>query len=422
MFKDLIKNKFVKNVALIAGGTAFAQLLNVLLSPIITRLYSPEEYGVLTTYTAILGILSLSAFKYEMAIPIAKTDKQAFNVLLLSLLVLVFYVMILFFILLIFGDILFDILNFSAISTYWYLIVIGVFFSGVFIILKYWAFRFRDYKLVSKTTVNQSLLSNVMKVSLGFWGIGEIGLILGAIIGQSSGIRVLSKLVFSKYKRLIKYVSINNILENLKRFKDFPIFNAPNKLIISIGNQLPIIFLATFYGSKVVGFYGLAYSIVKMPMNLIGNSVGDIFFSEAAKMGKENPKGLKSLSNKIIKKLIIIGLLPFLVLIFFGPYLFSFVFGDNWYNAGVYAQIISIMLFFSLIFTPVSRIYEVFEKQKEKFVIDLIRIILILMFFFISWYFNLSPYLAVMTYSAIMSFIYLITYLYALRILNGVID
>lgn len=418
----MFKNKFVKNVALIAGGTAFAQVLNIFLSPVITRLYSPEEYGVLTTYTAILSILSLSALKYEMAIPIAKDDKQAINVLVMSLLVLILYVISIFVILFLFGNSIFIILNFNSINTYWYLVPVGVFLSGLYIILKHWAFRIKDFKSVSKTTVNQSFFSNFMKVGFGFWGIGELGLILSSIIGQSLGIRVLSKPIRKNYKSLSKYISVNKVINNLKRYKNFPIYNAPNKIIISIGNQLPIIFLATLYGSRVVGLYGLAYTIVRLPMNLIGNSVGDVFFTEAARMGKENPRALKKLSNKLIRKLIIIGLLPLLTLIFFGPFLFSFIFGDNWYNAGVYARIISILLFSSLVFTPISRVYEVFEKQKEKLLIDIVRVTLILIIFIIVWYLNLNSYLAIVFYSIIMSLIYFITYIFALRILNGEIN
>lgn len=422
MFRKIFSNKFFKNVALIAGGTAFAQILNILLSPVITRLYSPEEYGVLTTYTAILGILALAALKYEMAIPLAKDDKQSINVLVMSLFVLISYVTIIFFILLLFGDPIFDIFNFDTINTYWYLVPLGVFLSGLYIVLKNWAFRIKDFKSISKTTMNQSLFSNLMKVGFGFWGIGEIGLILGTIVGQSFGIRVLSKPLFLKFKTLSNYISTNKVIESLKRYKNFPIYNAPNKLLISIGNQLPIIFLATFYGTRVVGFYGLAYTIVRLPMNLIGNSVGDVFFSEAAKIGKENPSTLKKLSIELIKKLIVVGLIPLFTLIFFGPFLFSFVFGENWYNAGVYSRIISIMLFFSLIFTPVSRVYEVFEKQKEKLLIDLVRITLIIIVFTIGWQFQISSYLTILLYSIIMSLIYCVTYIFAIRILNSAIN
>src|SRR5690625_1762348 len=110
---------------MIAGGTAFAQLLTLLLSPIVTRIYSPEEYGVLTTFTAILGILSLAAFKYEVAIPITKNEKIAINLLVLCLIVLSLFVIGLTIIILFFGEDLLKIFNFQPMHNFRYLIPLG---------------------------------------------------------------------------------------------------------------------------------------------------------------------------------------------------------------------------------------------------------------------------------------------------------
>lgn len=414
-----LTNKFARSVAVIAGGTVFAQLLNILLSPIITRLYSPEEYGVLTIYTAILGIISLAAFKYEMAIPISKDDKTAINVLVLCLIVLSIFVLLLTIVLIFFGSTLLNILNMEILFNYRFLLPLGVLLSGLYIIFKSWSYRIKDFKSISTTTMTQSVTSNLIKVITGILGMGSFGLIIGTIIGQSFGIRVLSRPVFKKNKKLLTYVKASKILYLFKRYKAFPIYNAPNKFLISLGHQLPIIFLGTFYGSGVVGSYGLAYTIVKLPMNLIGNSVGDVFFSEAASIGRDNPRRLKTLSNKLIKKLIIIGLIPLSILLLFGPSLFSLIFGSNWYQAGVISQFISIMLFFTLVFTPISRVFEVFEKQKTKFLIDTIRVLLIIIVFWISWSFSFGSYVAILLYSIVMSLIYFVTYLNANKILNS---
>ena len=90
-FKNLFKSNFAKSVAIISGGTAFAQVLNALFSPIITRIYNPNEYGVLTVYSSILGIIIvIASLKYELGIPIAEDDEKAVNVMALSFFILFF--------------------------------------------------------------------------------------------------------------------------------------------------------------------------------------------------------------------------------------------------------------------------------------------------------------------------------------------
>lgn len=410
-------SSFSKGVFLVAGGTMIAQLINLIFTPIITRIYSPDEFGLLTTYTTILGLLSLGALKYEMAIPISRNNKIAMNVLALSVIVLSLYVFILTIFMFFFGELLLNLFNSEVIGKYWYIIPIGVFLLGLYKILYIWASRYKDFSTISKTSISQSLFGNIFKALTGLMSFGGLGLIFGNVIGQSAGTTTLGRTVLQK-KSLIKSVHINKIIWGFKRYKDFPIYNLPTHIISTFGEKAPVLFFTSFYGTHVVGLYGLAYTIVRLPMSLIGKAVGDVFYSEASSLGRTNPKKLKKLSDKLIIKLAIIGLIPLVIILLFGPQLFSLFFGNNWYEAGVYARIISISLFFILIFAPVSRVYEVFEKQRLRFFIDVLRICLIFLSFGLTFVFNLGPYIAIILYSIVISFIHLLIYIFGQKIIN----
>lgn len=404
---------------LISSSTAFAQVLNALFSPIITRIYSPEEYGILTVYMSILGLISIVAsLKYEWGIPIAEDNELAINIMALSFAALFLFTFLLFIFLLFFGRTIFSVLNVDYMLSYKYLVLIGVFFVAAYNILLQWAFRKKDFKAISKTKYTQSIAGNGVKVIFGLFGAGSIGLLVGHIISQCAGIGTLSKSFKGKYKYLCSMVNVNTLLYGATRYKNFPIFTAPSQLLNTAGIQLPVFFITSLYGSQVLGFYGLANSIVNFPMILIGNSVADVLYSEAASVGRKDPKRIKDLSNKLFKKLVIIGLIPLLVLLFFGPFLFSFVFGSRWYEAGVYAQIISFLVFARLIFTPISRIFFVYEKQKANFLLDLFRVILVIVTFIFAKLLFLSSYVAVIIYSIAMCIVYFVTYLLSQRILN----
>jgi O-antigen/teichoic acid export membrane protein len=172
------------------------------------------------------------------------------------------------------------------------------------------------------------------------------------------------------------------------------------------------------FGSAITGLFGLANSIIQLPMNLIGNSVAQVFYSEAANIGKTNPIKIKSLSVKLIKKLALIALVPLITLLLFGPWLFSFVFGAEWYDAGVYARILSVVVYFHFITLPIGRILEIFERQREGLIFNSIRLIMVLSVFFVANRFDFTSYQTVALYSFSNSITYIALLVMVIKIMN----
>lgn len=419
IYHKFFKSSFAKSIALITGGTVFAQAMGILFSPIITRIYPPEQYGVLTTYTAVLGlIVIIASLSYQQAIPIAEDDEKAINVMALSVIILVIIVFAITLLIYIAEDFVLKILNSEDIKTYIYLIPVGVFFEGLYNIVIEWNFRKRSYKTIAKNKVVQSLTSNFTKIALGILNFGPIGLIIGLILGQSAGITALSRPVFNQ-KGLLSRISFSEIKKVAKRYMKFPVFSAPSNYVYTAGNNLPVVFLASLFGNAVTGLFGLARGITELPMNLIGNSVAQVFYSEAANIGKSNPREIKRLSIKLIRKLALIALLPLVTLLLFGPWLFSFVFGNQWYEAGVYARILSVMVYFHFIILPIGRILEIFERQREGLILNIIRLAMILTVFYISRAINLTSYQTVALYSLSNSITYIALLIIVIKIMNS---
>ena len=412
------KSRVAKGITLIAGGTAFAQFLTIIFTPLITRIYPPEQYGILTTYTAILSLLVISAsFDYQKAIPLAKNDTKAINLLTLSMIFLLFTTILITLILVFAGDFFLDLLDGKALSSYKYLIPVGIFFAGTYNIVLQWGFRNRDYRVITRTKFSQSITSNLTKLGLGLIKLGPIGLILGVIIGQSAGITSLASPII-KERKLISEIKFLKLKEVLIRYKKFPIYSAPSNYVYTAGNSLPVIFLTTLFGSAVTGLFGLANSIINLPMNLIGNSVSQVFYSEAANLGKDNPLKIKKLAVKLIKQLSVIALIPLIILALFGPWLFSFVFGPAWYEAGVYARILSFMVYFHFIILPLGRILEIFERQRDGLIFNIIRLIMALTVFGISKIFNYDSFQTVALYALSNSIMYIALLVMVMKIMN----
>lgn len=417
-----LRGNFTKNIVLLTSGTALSQILNMFFSPMITRLYTPDEYGVLSIYIAVLSTLSfIGTLNYDMGIPIAEDDEKAINLLVISIIALISSLTLLVTVFILSGPQLLNFLNANTLVNYIYLIPIGLFLKGIYSIFVQWAYRDKDFKTITHTKLTQTIFKNGTKLFFGVIVKGPIGLLIGHIVGECSGIFALAVKPIIKKKYLINKIKKSELISLAKTYKDFPLYTTPRRYLGDVTISMPIILLTTLHGSQVAGFYGLANTIIQMPMNLIGNSISDVYYAECAALKNSNPEGIQTLSNKLLKVLIIIGLIPLIILMLWGPSLFGLVYGAEWSEAGDYARILSISIFARFIFKPISNIFDIFEKQKFAFIINIFRIVLVFLVFGISMYLNFSIYVTISFYSIAMAFVYFVQYVGAQKVIKEAI-
>ena len=410
-YSVLVKSEIAKNISMVAGGTAFAQFLSFLLTPIITRLYSPEQYGYLTLYVSVLGILTIfMTLKYEVAIPIEKDDKNAINLLVLNLIILTIICFIIILLFIFYGEIILNLLDAGPLIKYWYLVPLGFVLQGFYNVFNQWAIRRKRFKSISITKIFQSSIGSIFKIVFGFLKFGPIGLITGQIIGQSAGITTLSRPFVKEDKNLLSYINSKSIKEMLSKYIYYPLYVLPNGFLGTGSEKVPFIFIGSIYGSSILGHFGLANSIVYLPVGLIGVSVANVF-GEVAKFGREDPRRVENLTKKLLKKVFILGSIPTLILIFFGPFLFSFVFGENWKLAGEFSRIISVAALSKLVFEPISNVFLIYEKYKIPLFLNIFRMSAILSLFLLAKIYAIKITITLIIYSIIQSAIFLMTFM-----------
>jgi len=263
---------------MLAGGTAIAQILNIATSPIISRLFSPDDFGVLSVYTSILSIVAVFAtLRYEFAIPIAEDDKSAINVVALTLGSVGLISLVSLAVFSFFGDGIANLLNAQQLKPYFWLVSVGILATGVYTAFRYWAFRKKNFKTITKTTVNQSVAHQAINLLWGFFIGGPIGLIVGTIVGRSAGIWTLSKDIRKDQTGLLKSISLRETIKLAKRYVKFPFYSSWAAILNSLGIQLPVLLLSSMYGTEVTGSFGFGNRIVALPMSFIGVAVGEAF-------------------------------------------------------------------------------------------------------------------------------------------------
>ncbi len=359
-FQEITKNEFVKHVLTLISGTSIAQFIPILISPILTRIYTPEDFSVLGIYVSIAIILSeMITGKYELALMKAEEEEKASLVSLT--LIFIGCATILFSILFF---LFFDIFSFFKISgdAYWkYILLIIIAFLGITKLFSYLHIRAKNYKIVAYSKVSKSIVLACLQIS--FFSLKYIGLIIGFAVSS-----IVESIILIKKNRIyIKSVEVKEIKKTARKFAKFPLFEVPSSLF-NIGTiQAPIILIPTYFGAFYGGFYFQAYKILTMPISLVGGAIGQVFFEQGSLL-RDNSLKFSELVFKTHKNLFLISFIPLSIILFFGDDIFAFVFGNQWRISGSYAMIMIPWIFFNFLVSPISSVLIIKEKQHIGFV------------------------------------------------------
>lgn len=377
--KDFLNKRFIKNVLVLVTGTAAAQIVAMALSPIITRLYGPEAFGVMGTFNAIVTIIApVAALTYPIAIVLPKKDQDAKGIIKLSLIIAGFIAILTTLILLLFSKQILNLFNIEELSFFIYLIPLVIVFASLMQVAEQWLIRTKQFKINAKVTFYQSVIINGGKVGAGF--IYPYGATLVIFTAIADGLKAFMLFFFSrknKYKaevKIKKETSNRKSLRDLaKKYYDFPLYRAPEVFLNAVSQGIPVLMLTALFGPASAGFYSIGRTVLAMPSSLIGKSVGDVFYPRVAEAA-QNGENITSLIRRATLALGGLGLLPFGLVILFGPFLFSFVFGEDWAMAGEYARWIALWSFVGFMNRPSVMSLPVLKAQRFHLIYTIIML------------------------------------------------
>lgn len=359
------KSSFASDVLTLAGGTTFAQILTILAAPVLTRLYGPEDFGVWALYVSITSIISvISCLRYDYSIMLPESDREAVNLLGLSVLAVLTVTGLTVPAVWYFKAQLVDLLNAPQIEGYLWLIPPFVFVNGIFLALTHWNSRTKLFKRLSFSKISSSVSTTATQIVLGLMQHPptSAGLIGGSLAGQSIATFVLGGQIWRDDKNLIKKsLSWKEIYEGAVRHRNLPLIDSWSALMNSVSWQLPAFLLSAFFTPAIVGFYSLGFRLLQLPMSFIGGSISQVFYQRASRAVSDGT--LSILVESVFRILVIIGMFPILILTIVGGDVFTVVFGRAWTEAGVYAQILSLWAFIWFISSPLTTIYLVVEEH-----------------------------------------------------------
>lgn len=360
---------FTASVFTLLSGTTLALGVAYLAQPILTRLYTPTSFGLFEAFLAIVTILiPFASLRYEDALMLPEDDEEASHILGLSL-VFILIASILSIFLYFAGPAITAWFNAPALNQ-WLIWVPPVLFAArATKVFELWLTRKKRYVPISGGQASQAGVIAGLRVAMGFRG-SPLGLFAGYLAGQTVTMIGYGYMVFKSSSMHVRTAfNRQGMAFALKRYRRFPLFTMPSALLSALITRLPVLLLLFFFTEEVVGYFGRAFALFAIPLSLLGTAISQVFFVEGVEANRKHV--LPSFFKRVHAQLILIGLFPTLAIMITGPQVFGFILGKEWTVSGQYLQIIAPWLFLASMASPLTRSFDMLEKQRLDLVASL---------------------------------------------------
>lgn len=374
----IFQSRFTKNVSALAGSAVVAQGISLLASPVLTRLYDPSDFGVFSQFFAIVMVLQvISGLRYEIAIPLAEDDATVVNIAALALVLTLVTSALTTLVITVAGSTVARHWGGESLVPFLWLVPIGMLGGGLFQALSYWAVREKNFGLIARMKVRQSLGSTVAQLGLGLAGAGSMGLILGGLANQVIGSGGLAKRGEVMARFGAARISLASLRTTARTFGGTALASSLSGVINTLGGQLPFLLITSLFGAKAGGFFMLSNKVFYASSELIGNAVAQTYYGEASSRYREDRDGFKRLFLRTSISLLGLGLVVAIAVWVLAPWGIALVFGEKWREAGMYARYLTILFLFNLVCSPVSTTVFILNKQHIQVVWDVFRLLVV---------------------------------------------
>jgi lipopolysaccharide exporter len=361
------EKSFFRSFATVSGGTVIAQVIQMLSGLGLARIYSPSDFGIYASVTAIASVLSVFAsLKYEQAILLEKDERYSKALLTICVSLCFFISLIVGVVLFFSSDFLTKLLKMNTVKPYLWMISLSILGAGLYQILSFRMMQRGEFHLTAQTRVVQSISMSIVQFlfPVVVKTVNPLGLVLGDITGRFFGTERIIREIVDAYRS--KWPSWEDIQFTLLRYVEFPRYAIWANLFNVVGLQAPFLLTTTFFGAATNGMLALSFRILGIPLMLISQSIGQVLLSKLTN-DADDPVKFTQIIKKVTLVLIFSGIPIFFTTQLMSRWAFTTFFGARWDQAGVYAQILSPWFFFWLVGNPLSGVLIAKKMQAFSF-------------------------------------------------------
>ncbi len=371
----LPKGSFLRNVTILTVGTVFAQALMVAALPMLTRLYSPEDFSLLAVYVAIISIVTVvSCLRYNIAIPLPEHDADGIALLAVALLAACVVSMLCALPVILAPEATARLIGQLGLRPYLWMVPVGVFIASVYNALQYWASRKKRFALVTQTRMTRAVGGVGTQLGLGVVNPAPFGLIFGHMIYGGLGIAGLFRNLVRDDRALLGELERSNMQKQARTYRRFPLYSVPEALFNTAGAQLPLIIIAAMVAGPEAGFLFLAMRVMGLPMGLVGSSIAQVFLAEAP--AKLRDGTLADFTRRTMWLLFRTGAPVMIAVGVIAPLFFPLVFGPEWARAGWLVAWMTPWFVLQFVASPVSMAIHVLGHQRMALALQVAGLVL----------------------------------------------
>ncbi|RTE51725.1 hypothetical protein EHW67_16060 [Arenibacter aquaticus] len=406
-FRKLTMSTFAKNVSVLGSSTLIAQLVSIISAPLLYRIYSKEQYGLLGIYMAITGVVGVvSTLQYTHLILLERDNERVGTAVWLNRGLNIGFSFVSFGIVLLLRGIIAKYFEIPQLKFWLLFLPLSIFFSGQSEIYRKLANRENKFKILSINNLSVAILTPATSILIGVLTNSVAGLFVGLLVGQILPTIFLKISLPQECKFQLSNQNLKSIKKMASENKHFFLYSTPTELINRFASHLPVFVIGGIFGSGSVGIYNLCVRMLGLPIDLISSSITEVLKPKLS-VTYNLDKSCREILIGVIKPLLIIGIIGLISIFYFLPALFAFVFGEEWREAGKFAQVLSFLYLARFVARPVVYMYFVARKQKEYLLIHLIYIFCLLVSYFIAKT-GISIYEFLILYSIIYSIMYIV--------------
>ncbi|WP_070730532.1 lipopolysaccharide biosynthesis protein [Hymenobacter lapidarius] len=366
---------FTRNLAVTFSGSAMVTVIGFLLTPVMTRIYQPEAYGLFALFGfAISNIALVATLVYPAAFVLPRERPDFLALVQLSLLLATVTLVLSSVGVGIWADELMGWLHAEKLGRWFYLVPLLGFVVSLNGIMASWYLRTKEFGKRVKVDIATNLAGRGLTIGYGLLTGGvPTGLLMGDIFGKLVNFGgLLSGGMYNSLGELWRTFSWARIKALAYEYREYPFFQLPTSYIGIIAAQAPILILTTKFDAGVAGLLAFCAGVIELPSTLMGNAIGPVFLQKASETDLEHPERVPGMVLDLYYKLFYVGLLPFTFLTVFSDVLFRVVFSSRWEEAGIYASYIAYLYLFRLTSSATAPIFAIRRRQNMFLIVVII--------------------------------------------------
>jgi lipopolysaccharide exporter len=383
-FHIALASTFARDTAILTAGTALAQAIGIMATPVQSRLYTPSDFGLVAVYTAVVTICAtIITLRYERRIFLPDADNEARSLVILTLVLAVTLGGILTVSTTVLSETVRTLLGLQHLGVWFPVAILASIPTAIIVVMSYWFSRRSEYKIMASLRVAQTAISMALGILLGLLAVPN-GLLYAQVV---TVVLIMPIFMGLGYASLAHPISNDSLVLVAKMHYQAPVFQLPTELLNVFTIQLPFIIISLWFSSDATGQYRMAYTLLYLPSSLIGNAIAQVFFQRFSNVWPD-VVAAKALLLRTWQMLAILGITPLIAVMLFGKPLFAWILGSAWSSSGIMATILAPMVFISFIHSPTSTTFIVMQMERKMLFFGIAMLIYRPLSFYIGKCFN----------------------------------